>query len=50
MLFSLISNGYSYIPYSNSIYYIITEHKSYNERDAYNFKAYKERTGHDFEK
>lgn len=50
MLFNMIYSGYAYIPYSNSIYYIITKHKSYNERDCYNFKAYKERTGHEFEK
>lgn len=36
---------YLYIPYSNSIPYIITEHKPYAERYDYNYKAYQNRTG-----
>ena len=43
-------NAYVYIPYTNSIPYIINlkEHKSYTERSAYNIIAYRDRTGHDF--
>lgn len=37
--------GYVYLPYSNSIWYILTEHKQYSERDNYNIKYYRERTG-----
>lgn len=40
--------GYVYLPYSNSIPYIITEHKPYNERSQYNFIEYKKRTGHEY--
>ena len=35
------------IPYSNSIPYILTEHKTYNERYYYNFNAQRLRTGVD---
>lgn len=38
-------NTYVYIPYSNSIPYILTEHKSLEERTMYNYNAYTERTG-----
>lgn len=46
-LYSSLTRGYVYIPYSNSIYYIITEHKSYSERDKHNLDAMKKRTGHE---
>lgn len=36
---------YTYIPYSNSIPYIIMGHESYSVRDTYNVKAYTDRTG-----
>lgn len=36
-------NSYDLIPYSNSIPYIITTHKSYYERSNNNFKAYQKR-------
>ena len=49
MLFRNLYNGYSYIPYTNSIYYILTEHKSYSERSEYNPNAYKARTGKTYE-
>ena len=39
---------YVYIPYSNSIPYIITTHKPYLERSNYNFDSYKERMGKDY--
>lgn len=45
ILTSSLTRGYVYIPYSNSIYYIITEHKPYDERDRYNLDAMKKRTG-----
>lgn len=45
-----IYTGYSYIPYSNSIIYIFTGHKSYDERCMYNYNAYKERFGEPYEK
>ena len=44
----LLWNAYVYIPYSNSIPYIIKGHKSYNERSIYNFDAYQKRTGKSF--
>lgn len=34
-----------FIPYSNSIPYILTGHKPYQERSTYNWDAYKQRTG-----
>lgn len=37
--------GYVYLPYSNSIWYILTEHKQYSERDNNNIKYYEHRTG-----
>lgn len=37
--------GYVYLPYSNSIWYILTEHKQYNERDNNNIRYYEQRTG-----
>ena len=40
-----IYSHYVYIPYSNSIPYIIFGHKSYDERSTYNIEAYKERLG-----
>lgn len=40
-----IWNSYQYIPYSNSIPYIITGHKPYSERSINNPKAFTERTG-----
>jgi hypothetical protein len=46
-LYSSLTRGYVYIPYSNSIYYILTEHKPYSERDKYNLDAMKKRTGHE---
>ncbi len=42
-------NTYNYIPYSNSIPYILTDHKPYIERSNYNIIKYKERTGKDWE-
>lgn len=36
---------YKYIPYTNSIPYIVTGHKPYTERYIYNIDAYQERTG-----
>lgn len=38
-------DSYVYIPYSNSIPYIITGHEEYNVRSMYNIKAYSSRTG-----
>lgn len=46
-LTSSLTRGYVYIPYSNSIYYIITEHKPYSEREKHNLDAMKKRTGHE---
>ena len=37
--------GYVYLPYSNSIWYILTEHKQYSERDNNNINFYRQRTG-----
>lgn len=45
MTISMASRGYAYIPYSNSIPYILTKHKSYDKRDSYNMNEYKKRTG-----
>lgn len=45
MLVRDLYNTYVYIPYSNSIPYIITGHKSYPERDMYNRIEYSKRTG-----
>lgn len=46
-----VYNGFVYIPYSNSIPYIITQdHLPYNERDQYNFTKYRERKGREFER
>lgn len=44
-----IVNHFAYIPYSNSIPYIIIGHKPYNERIYYNLKAYQQRTGKKYE-
>ena len=38
-----------FVPYSNSIYYIMTGHKSYDERNMYNYIEYRNRTGHNVE-
>lgn len=38
-----------FLPYSNSIYYIFTGHKTYEERNVYNYNEYRNRTGHDIE-
>lgn len=42
----MILASYTYIPYTNSIPYILTDHKPYNERYNYNIKNYEQRTGH----
>jgi hypothetical protein len=42
--------SYVYVPYSNSIPYILSKHKPYNERSTYNFNAYYERTGKAWDK
>lgn len=39
-------NSYDLIPYTNSIYYIVTGHKPYMERSMYHYQKYQERTGH----
>lgn len=39
-------NSYDLIPYTNSIYYIVTEHKPYMERVNYHYIEYQKRTGH----
>ena len=44
-----IVNHFAYIPYSNSIPYIISGHKPFNERVYYNLNAYKQRTGKNYE-
>lgn len=44
-----IYNNYMYIPYSNSIPYILTKHLPYNERKEYNYKEYTNRTGRSIE-
>lgn len=38
-------NTYKYIPYSNSIPYIVMGHKDYETRYRHNIEAYQERTG-----
>ena len=45
MLMKNIWVTYSYIPYTNSIPYIVTSHKSYSERFELNLINYKKRTG-----
>ena len=40
-----IYESYAYIPYSNSIQYIISGHKTYTERSMYNIVEYFKRTG-----
>lgn len=45
----MVWESFDIIPYSNSIPYILTDHKSYNERDYYNINAYQERTGLKYE-
>ena len=48
MLFAFVNNtwnNFNMLPYSNSIPYIISEHKPYSERYYYNFNAYKDRMG-----
>ncbi len=47
MLMKNIWGTYSYIPYTNSIPYIVTKHLPYSERSNYNPDNYKERTGRD---
>jgi len=44
-----ITADYTFIPYTNSIPYIITEHKPLPERLNYNKNAYKDRTGHSYD-
>lgn len=39
--------SYTYIPYSNSIVYIISGHKDYNFRETYNINAFRNRMGYD---
>lgn len=41
--------SFDLIPYSNSIPYIMSSHKSYNERDYNNFRAYEKRHHHAYE-
>lgn len=41
----LLWTNYDFIPYSNSIPYMILGHKPYKERFYYNLNEYKERTG-----
>lgn len=41
-------NSYDLIPYSNSIPYIVSSHKSYNERSNHNFQAYQKRLHHEY--
>ncbi len=43
-----ILNHFAYIPYTNSIPYVITGHKPFSEREKYNLIAYKQRTGKSF--
>lgn len=43
-----IWSAYVYIPYSNSIPYILNGHKSYYERIDYNLDAARQRTGKDY--
>lgn len=46
VLYKNVSNHYTYIPYSNSLLYIITgEHLSYSVRSDYNPEAFFKRTG-----
>lgn len=40
---------YKYIPYSNSIPYIIAGHKDYHERSMHNINAYKKRVGKSYD-
>lgn len=55
IIYSLISFGrslwssYDFIPYSNSIPYIIIGHKPFKERNMYNLNQYKARTGETFD-
>lgn len=44
---SIMWGSFVYIPYSNSIPYILNKHKTYNERYYNNFKALENRTGKD---
>jgi hypothetical protein len=44
-----VYTGYVYIPYSNSIYYIITGHKSYYERSRHNYDYYQKRMGKQYD-
>lgn len=49
MLSRDLYNAYTYIPYSNSIPYIITQkHLPYSERSNYNYIEYEKRMGHDY--
>lgn len=41
----MLWNEYTFIPYSNSIPYIITGHLDYGQRSSHNYAAYYERTG-----
>ncbi len=43
-----ITADYTFIPYTNSIPYIVSGHLPYSERLEYNKKAYMERTGHSY--
>ncbi len=55
VIYSLLSFGnkvwtrFEFIPYSNSIPYFFIGHKSYDERDQYNLKAYQARFGRTFD-
>lgn len=41
-----IWNSYDLIPYTNSIYYIVTDHLPFDERYNYHYDEFVERTGH----
>lgn len=46
---SQLWKSYDFIPYSNSIPYILTGHKPFQERHMYNLNEYKARTGEDYD-
>ena len=48
-LYKTLYINYAMIPYTNSIYYIVNGHKPLNERTDYNLKAYKARTGKEYD-
>lgn len=43
-------NSYCYLPYSNSITYILTSHKSYIERSEYNYSHFMRRMGKEYDR